>query len=37
MVAARLADPAVVKRLLLAQASEEYHEVVRLMEADDCV
>ena len=36
-LAARLAALALVKRVSLAQTVKEYHELVRLMEDDDCV
>ena len=36
-LAAKLADLALVKRVLLAQTAEEYLGLVRLMKADDCV
>ena len=36
-LAASLAEPALKKRVLLAQTGEEYHELVHFMEAGDCV
>ena len=36
-LASRLTDPTFVKRVLLAQTVDEYHELVRLMEVDDSV
>ena len=36
-LAARLTDPARLRQVLLAQTVEEYHELVCLMEEDDCV
>ena len=36
-LAAKLAGPALMKCVLLAQTVQEYQGLVRLMEADDCV
>ena len=35
-LAARLADPALKRRVLLAQSAEEYQELMRLMSEDGC-
>ena len=35
-LAAKLADPALFKQVLLAQSAEEYQELMRLMSEDGC-